>query len=214
MTIAEIYKKFVTPPNLQQHLLTVTKVALYVANNFKNGKVDINKLKIAALLHDLSNIVKFDFVKHPEFLGEAQKDINYWIEQQKQVIDKYGKDDHDATEKMLDEIGVSDEIKKIISSKSFRNSIEVNNSDSWETKILLYSDLRVGPFGIVSLLERIDGLTTRLEKYRNRPDLPELISACQNIEKEISQIIGKDINKLSESNLSKNDNELLDTKLE
>ena len=61
MTISDIYKKFATPPNLQQHLLTVTKVALYIAGNFKNSEININNLKIAALLHDLANIVKFDF---------------------------------------------------------------------------------------------------------------------------------------------------------
>lgn len=211
MTISDVYKKFVTPPNLQKHLLLVTHVAMYISQKFKDQNIDINKLRVAALLHDLANIVKFDFVKHPEFLGEEQPNINYWIDQQKQVIDQYGDDDHSATNKMLDEIGVSDEIKNIILSKAFGNATEVNNSQSWEAKILLYSDLRVGPFGMISLKERIDDIVSRLEKYRNRPDLPDLVSACQNIEKQILKITGINIEKLSESDLVINDDKLLNT---
>ncbi len=211
MIISYVYKKFVTPPNLQKHLLLVTHVAMYIAQNFKGQNIDINKLRVAALLHDLANIVKFDFVKHPEFLGEERQNINYWIDQQKQVIDHYGVDDHSATNKMLNEVGVSDEIKNIILSKAFGNATEVNNSQSWEAKILLYSDLRVGPFGILSLKERIDDIVSRLEKYRNRPDLPNLISACQNIEKQIVETTGIDISKLSESDLAISDDSLLNT---
>ena len=211
MKISEIYQKFITPPNLKNHLLLVTKVALHIVENWQGLPIDVNKLKTAALLHDLANIVKFDFAKHPEFLGSEQSRINYWIAQQKEVVNKYGNDDHVATEKMLTEIGVPEEIIDIIDLKSFGSAVEVNDSNNWEVKILLYSDLRVGPFGIISLRERIDDLVGRLEKYKNRSDLPQLTAACKNIEDQIRQYSGLNLEKLKIEDLNHDDKRLLDT---
>lgn len=213
MKIFEVYKTYTTPPNLQGHLLMVTKIILAICDSWKGKAIDKDNLVKAALLHDLANIVKFDFINHPEFLGPEVERIQFWIEQQKVIKEKYGTDDHEATKKMLEELGISQEVANIIVSKSFGNSILVSNSSNTEAKILLYADMRVGPFGIVTLRERLKDISTRLEKYKNRPDLPNLIKACENIEKEIQASCTLDLGGLSETNFTHTDTQLLDTEL-
>ena len=88
MNISGIYKKYITPPNLQNHLLLVTKIVLAICDHWKSKKLNRETLLKAALLHDLANIVKFDFVNHPEFLGSEIKNLQFWIGQQKIIKDK------------------------------------------------------------------------------------------------------------------------------
>ena len=69
MKVVEVYKKFGIPPNLQEHMLRVFEVTSYIEKHWKGETVDWDLAKKIALLHDLGNVVKFDFDKHPEFLG-------------------------------------------------------------------------------------------------------------------------------------------------
>jgi hypothetical protein len=71
-------------------------------------------------MHDLGNIVKFDLKRYPEYLGKELKRRDFWAKKQKEMIKKYGKDDHEANLKILREIGADDKIVKIISKKSFK----------------------------------------------------------------------------------------------
>ena len=186
MKVAEIYEKFGIPPNLQEHMLKVCGIVEFVQKHW-SGKdiVDWDLIKKIALLHDLGNIVKFDFDKHPEFLGEEQANVEHWKQIQNKVVTKYGSDDHEATEKMLKEIGLKENAIEIILDKSFGNSIETRNSNNWPLKVLYYADLRTLPFGIGTLEERITDVKDRIPKYSNRPDFNDLVEACREIEKQI-----------------------------
>lgn len=126
MKIAEIYKKFNIPPNLQEHMLRVGSLVEYLKNHWKgDNQIDWNLAIKVALLHDLGNIVKFDFDKHPEFLGDEQKNIKRWKALQTKIIKRYGADDDKVTKSMLSELGVNNHISEIIYSKRFGNSVEV-----------------------------------------------------------------------------------------
>jgi 3-methyladenine DNA glycosylase AlkC len=58
---------------------------------------------------------------------------------------------------------------------------------TWELKVLFYADMRVGPFGVLSLEERLAEVLARSKnKYKN---VNELVSACKRIEVEISENI-------------------------
>lgn len=189
MTIAEIYKKFGIPPNLQEHMQRVYGVVSFIEKHWKGqDKIDWNLAKKMALLHDVGNVVKFDFVNHPEFLGKEQSNIEYWKAIQKQMIEKYGSDDNEATRKMLTEIGLDPEVVIIIFNKRFLNSIETEKSKHLSLKILYYADLRVLPLGVGSLDERIADIKKRYDpEYTSRPNYEELVNACYKIEKEIQQ---------------------------
>lgn len=128
MKIIDVYRRFSTPPNLQEHMFRVCAVALLLQEHWVGEEVDWHKAKIIALLHDLGNVVKFDLDKNPEFLGEEQVNVEHWKSVQKETIKKYGSDDHEATKKMLEEIGLESEAVDVILNKSFGYSVETARS--------------------------------------------------------------------------------------
>ena len=142
MKIIDIYTKFTVPPNLQEHIIRVASIAKFIEKHWTgNNKVDWNLTKKVALLHDLGNIVVFDFEKHPEFLGKEQSNIKYWKRAQQEMISKYGSDDHETTKQMLKEIGLEEGAINTIMGKSLGNAVAVKDSHNWPLKILFYADL-------------------------------------------------------------------------
>lgn len=213
MKISEIYKKFGIPPNLQQHMVWVASVAEFIANNWKDSQIDKSRLLKASLVHDLGNIVKFNFDKHPEFLGDEIKNINYWREKQTEIINKYGSDDHSVTQKMLNEIGLDSESIEVISTKSFANAVETSNTNNWYLKILLYSDMRVLPFGICTLEERLEDIMKRMPQYYTRPDINDLLNACRRVEIDIQKNITCDVDEINHQNLDKSKDNFMEIEI-
>lgn len=208
MKVREIYKKFKVPPNLQEHHLRVAKVAMFICDHWQGSKVDLSLIIKEALLHDIGNIVKFNIEKYPEFLGDESKRIDYWLKVQKEMIVKYGQDDKQATAHMLNEIGVDKKIIDLILAKGFLHSVETEKSGSWELKILLYADLRVGPFGVVSLIERLEEALNRYAPAEKNKWQPQT-KACFRIEKQIQANTNADLINLREDQLPKENEELL-----
>ena len=201
MKIIDVYKKFQIPPNLQDHMLRVCAIVEFIQKHWIGKHVDWDLTKKIAMLHDLGNIVKYNFDNHPEFLGKEQKNIEHWRDVQSEIIKKYGSDDDEVTKKMLTELGLGGEIVEIIFSKRFGNSVEVKNSDNWALKIMYYADLRTLPFGIGSLEERISDIKGRMPKYTSRPDFEELLDACRSIEKQLLPNIDVPANEINDRNV-------------
>jgi hypothetical protein len=210
MTIIEVYQKFKNPPNLQEHMLRVTKVGLFIYNHWTGSSIDKDLLLKVLLLHDIGNIVKFDMVKYPHFLGKEEQRIAYWIGVQKEIIDKYGSDDNEVTGKMLNELGVDQIILKTVLDMSYLNALNIAKSDNWILKILLYSDLRVSPSGVIPLRNRLDDVFSRLEKYKNRKDLYD---AALMIENQIQDNIDISVSKITDESITADDNQLLEIEI-
>lgn len=189
MTTRDVYRQFGTPKNLQQHMLTVTALICSLKDHWIGEEIDWEHLIIAGLLHDLGNVIKFDLDKFPALLGDELPRIDFWREEQKKLIVKYGDDDHVATGKMLDELGIGHEIKDTIQTKSFSNIIQTAESANWLPKILQYCDLRTAPNGLMTLDERVGDIKERYSKYANRADFPEMIEAAKSIEREIARSV-------------------------
>lgn len=204
MTIKDIYEKLGTPPNLQEHMLRVTSVSMYIAEHWQGSTLERNILKTMLLLHDIGNIVKFDLEKYPEFLGEKEaKRVDYWVKRQSEAIDKYGKDDHDATVAMLEELHIPQDIQERIFAMGYWDVENVVKSEDWYLKVALYSDLRVGPFGILTLQERLDDIHSRLAKYKERP---ELIDFAKELEKQVQENMDVSVNTITDETAPINDN--------
>lgn len=209
MTTDEMYKQFGTPKNLQVHMLTVTSLICDVKQHWIGEDINWDDLIIAGLLHDLGNVIKFDLDKFPNLLGDELPRIEFWREEQKKLIAKYGSDDHEATGKMLDELGVSERIKEVIQTKSFGNIRNTASSNDWLPKILQYCDLRVSPYGLMTLDERVRDIEERYEKYAGRPDFPEMIAAAKSIEDQIQKSVNAPLDQiLTETTLARHEAEL------
>jgi hypothetical protein len=184
-------------------------VAKFIADHWKGKEVDNTRLVKAALVHDLGNIVKFNFDKYPQFLGDEVKNIEFWKSKQKEIISKYGADDHEVTKKILIEIGFDNNSIAVISSKSFANAVETSKSNDWDQKILLYSDMRVLPDGISTLEARLDDIMSRMPQYYNRADIQQLLGACRSIEKNLQDNVDLPLSSITDESMMHDNNELL-----
>lgn len=197
MNIFEIYKKFRIPPNLQEHMIRVYGIVCFIEKHWKGENVDWELVKKIALLHDMGNIIKFNLDQHPEFLGSEEPNVEYWKNVQKEIIQKYGSDEEEATKAMLGEIGIDANAIQIIEDKAFGNSVGVKNSSNWHLKLLYYSDLRTLPLGIGTLEERLSDVRGRMPKYTSRPDFEDLVLACREIEQQIQKKVDIDVSKIN-----------------
>ncbi|MFA6258450.1 MAG: HD domain-containing protein [Candidatus Paceibacterota bacterium] len=203
--ITEIYEKYDIMPNLKDHMLRVGAVAYLICENIepsllnKEEKSDIIEV---CLLHDMGNIVKSDFSLLPP-IKDSSKNVEYWKKKKEEYIKKYGEDDHEATMKILKEIGRRDNIIHSSDKNRFSLVCDNFNDTDFKIKIIQYSDFRVGPFGVLSFEERMEEAK---ERYKNRPEFlggdsrEKLINCGLEIEKQIflkCKIKPEDINDIT-----------------
>lgn len=186
MDIQEIYNKYKLMPNLQLHQLRVATVGKIICDSIPNFK-ETKDVIGACLLHDMGNIIKFDLNYYPDFL--KPKGFEYWQKIKEEYIQKYGKDEHIATQKIISELTDSKKIKEYADQVGFSKLQETKENSSLAKKICAYSDMRVGPHGIVSIEERvIDGKKRyegREDKLMDLDQYEILTNALSEIEKQI-----------------------------
>lgn len=183
-TIGDIYREYHTMPNLQLHQLRVAAVAMQICDNF-NLQLNRKDLAIGCMVHDIGNIVKFRLRAFPELLeGE---DVEYWENIQKQYIEKYGPEEHDANMGIAGDMGVSKDILDIVDAVGFHNWCLVKEGVSWEHKIASYADSRVAPFGVKPLEDRLLDANKRYAdiSHTTDSDRDALYDCIRGVEKEI-----------------------------
>ncbi len=182
--ILEIYEHYKIMPNLVLHQLRVASVIALICKNL-DIKVDEDIAIQSGLLHDMGNIIKFDLTYFPEF--NEPLGLGYWQNVQKEYFDKYGLDEHEATQKILKELGINERVIEIDGKMTFGNLCIDKEGNDWELKLLHYADMRVGPFGILSYEDRMEDARKR---YANVPD--DEMTREQN-RRELLLACGKDI---------------------
>jgi 5'-deoxynucleotidase YfbR-like HD superfamily hydrolase len=161
-TIQDVYQRYHIMANLQQHMLRVTGVAqqiLSVLPVHKINESDRHDVLLAALLHDMGNILKFDLLKYPKFL--EPEGLAHWQKVQAEFQKKYGPDEHTAVLQILDELGVSLRVQELVEAVGFLVAVENQQSNDMARKVAAYADMRVTPHGVVSLEERLRDLCER-----------------------------------------------------
>lgn len=143
-------------------MLRVGAVAKTICEHFKGEPIDMTSVVAACLLHDMGNIIKFDLTRFPSFL--EPKGLVYWENVQEKYKERYGTQEHIATELILEEIGVTDRVRELVQTIDFYKAEENAGTDDFEKKICDYADNRVDPNGIVSLDERLLDLQKRYGK--------------------------------------------------
>ncbi len=184
MQIRDVYNHYPVPPNLCTHMLRVAAVVERITKHWQGPKINSYEVVLAALLHDIGNLAKFDFENQKVKISNA----DFWKQKQKELWQKYGKDDHLVTEKMLNELKVKPHIKQWIQDKTFANIIDlVKSQNKWETKILLYADLRTLLNGIGSLEARISDIKNRMPHYYTRPDFDLMVKSAFQLEDQVQK---------------------------
>jgi hypothetical protein len=161
MTIEEIYRKYRIHRGLQLHQLRVAAVGKYIAERSKRS-LDSHGIVSACLLHDMGNIIKSDMTSLPELW--QPEGVEYWSKVKEEVIQEYGTDEHAATLARARDIGVSDAVRRLVDGVGFSNLQKALETESSEQKICEYADVRVGPYGILSVQERLENWYIRYQE--------------------------------------------------
>jgi hypothetical protein len=185
-TIDTIYSEYKIMPTLQQHQLRVAAVAKNICETI-NTSLDIQGVIKVCLLHDMGNIIKFDLNYFPEFV--QPEGLVYWQKIKDDYVSKYGLDEHRATEQILHELKISENELRYFYAVGFKQVIHAVASGSLEQKICCYSDQRVGPYGVLSLKERIlEGrkrYETRKDKTMTTESFEVFVHALETLEQQI-----------------------------
>ncbi len=177
-TADEWYGEFRIMPSLAAHQRRVAAVACSIIDAAERGTpvgddLHRNRREIvsACLLHDMGNILKFDLSYFPDFL--EPEGMAYWESVQAEFADRYGTDEHEATLAIAREIGVSDRTFGYINAVGFRMATGTLAGRDPGKMLCCYADMRVAPFGIVTLDERFDEGTKRYAERSRRVADPE-----------------------------------------
>ncbi len=163
MKIIDVYEKYNIPQNLQSHMLQVAAVGSIVAGWMQEREdleIDIDIVIAELLLHDMGNILKFDFSKHVTF---SEEEIDRLKKVQKEFVEKYGTDEHAATQTIAKELNVDEKVLDIMEHTGSSTLHLIVEGSDWYYKICQYADLRVAPYGIVSVRERFEDVYKRYE---------------------------------------------------
>ncbi|MCD8494937.1 MAG: hypothetical protein LRY41_00310 [Candidatus Pacebacteria bacterium] len=196
--IQEIYDTYKVMPTLREHQLRVAAIGLYIAEHCHED-VDSVAVVSALLLHDMGNCIKFDFSIFPQFC--EPEGVAYWERIQHAYRLAYGHNEHHAHMLIAEELGMEPHILEYIDAVGFSTMQDVALSDSLEKKICAYADQRVGPFGVISLAER-------LEEGRKRYGISlkearmDLVAAVFDIEAELTRVTGEYIADINESTIA------------
>lgn len=186
-TPREIYEAYRIMPNLQEHQLRVAAVSKMICESCGRS-VDADSVLLAALFHDMGNILKFDLSYFQEFT--ADMGLEFWSDVKADYEEKYGSDHHVASVAIAKEIGLSERVTHLISRVTFLNLKEIRDGEGYEQKIVDYADLRVGPHGILSLEERLEEAHARYRITRPQDTVDEgeyrsLKEAAYEIERQL-----------------------------
>ena len=172
------------------HQLRVAAVGKLVCDNFREP-VHERDVVLACLFHDTGNIIKSDLATFPEFL--EPEGYAHWQEEKDNFVRKYGTDEHAATIAIARELALPQEVLAYIDGIGFSALHATRDSLSYEQKICEYADLRVGPYGILSLDERIAEAGVRYRgRHKDMPANEDAFSALARSAHEIeSQIFSR-----------------------
>lgn len=194
--ITQIYEEYQIMPNLQLHQLRVAAVAKQISHA-ATIRVDGHSVIAACLIHDIANIIKFELKRFPEFL--EPEGLEYWQDVQKAFIDTYGADEHRASLKIAADMNLPQAVVDLVRGIGFSEIPNITKRGSLEEKICCYADQRVGPFGVITIEERLKEGKAR---YAHRTDrklsvnFDEIAEDLRTLEQQVfdySNILSTDI---------------------
>lgn len=152
-TVQDIYTAYRINSGLQLHQLRVAGVAQLIVRA-QSIPVDEQAVVHACLFHDMGNILKSDPPLFPSLF--EPEGVEYWLRVKQEVEMKYGTDEHVATEAIVQEFGLLEASVQLIRGIRFSHIDEISRTGSREQQIVQYADMRVAPYGVVSLRERVE----------------------------------------------------------
>jgi hypothetical protein len=163
-TVTDIYREYRIPVIVQAHQLRVAAVGELVAKHVAG--LDAKNIVRTGLFHDAGNILKMDLSPGAVLLPLIAPDtVEELRAVQAECREKYGNDEHAMSIAVGRAVGLPEEVLTMIDNMRFSRTEWVLTEAPIEMKIIKYADLRVSPYGIVAMRERLDEAAKR---YRGR----------------------------------------------
>jgi len=132
----------------------------------------------------MGNIIKSRLELLPEF--NEPEGHEHWRNIKSEFIQKYGNNEDKATQEIVKEIGLPEEIHQMLGHFSLSRACLYKEEKDYIKNILNYADWRVSPYGIVSFEERMDEAKMRYKKTEEEEKKREILIQCgREIEKQI-----------------------------
>lgn len=132
---------------------------------------------------------------------------NYLKKKRKERIigDKYINNIHKATLIICQEIGLPQKVLQLVQDLEWDNALKMLKEKNFPSAISIYSDMRIGPFGILPLKERMENLKTRVVTH----DMEEMGKAGNLLEKTLRENIKININSIKDPQINNRFKDLL-----
>lgn len=182
-------------------MLRVAGVGKIICDNLKEEFVDKELVVKTLLLHDMGNIIKFDFDRIELLDVSDLKRVGELKRIQSDFINKYGPHTDKATLYIINEITRDNRIIDLCANSHGQNLHQFLDSNEWDKKICFYSDMRVGPKSIVSINERFKDLM-----IRNPQDEGKMITYQKqslNLEKLLQRQVFINVKQISDATVNK-----------
>ncbi len=201
MNILNIYEQYDIPENLQLHMLRVAAVGKIICDNSTSQVIDADLIIKTLLLHDMGNIIKFNFKNTSMFAPEDSEKVESYKVTQENFIRKYGNDADKATLQIVKEISSDDQIAQLCENSHGEAMHKYNDGDFWHEKICYYSDMRIGLHGILSVDQRFEDLKKRYPHEKN--ELERYHQECKIIEQQIQKMCALDLESINDELIEK-----------
>lgn len=202
LPILDVYTRYQVPSHLARHMLQCAAVADWLLSVWSGEEIDQQVVIETLLVHDLANILKFDWSLPQEYFGWGQEDATFYQSIAKKIAQRYGDDEVVATKLMIQELSLDDKVALTFTRIGERHEKPWLDHER-EVQLVWYCDMRVGPQGLVSIEERFaDGL----KRYQHRPEFnfdryqADLLR-CREIEQRIGKSITTPLAQLTPNNL-------------
>lgn len=198
MTISQIYQQYQIPINLQQHMLRVAAIGNIICENIDDVQIDNELVVKTLLLHDMGNILKID-CNNPELFVLADKNkIDYYRQVQNDIKQKYGSDADEVTISIIRKITSDTSIADLCANTHGEHVSSFLHTNQWNHKLCYYSDMRIGPYGILPVDERFSDLKSR---YPNEDKMEKYHQECKILEAQIQEVASIDLQSISNKEL-------------
>lgn len=183
MNIIDVYTTYPINKGLQEHQIRVATVAKVICDN-ATTTVETQHIVDACLLHDMGNLIKSKF--HPSWKELYEPEgFEHWKQVRAKMVQQYGDNEDVAAQQIVREIGLHPSSMVYFNAVGVENYGRVCGSGNMGEKIAQYADMRVGPFGIITLSQRFDDIRERYAEQDGIEDINRRQGIMQEVEVEI-----------------------------
>jgi HD superfamily phosphodiesterase len=169
--IEALYDELDVPRNIREHMHRVAAVARYICTHWKGAPFNNDLVIAACLLHDVGNVLKmrYDTEENLAMLGPERERVEYWKATSKVLQSQYA-NPNELRDALLTKATISADVCELISRARGARMGTIMLEKYAEAAIYLYADNRVGPFGYVTLTERMADTERRYPGYYDTPE--------------------------------------------